>query len=390
MLEKVESVNFAGNGFTEDATQTHAPHGRYYTDPELFEAEQRAVFQHEWQYVCHQTELPKSGDYLVDEIGGESLYVIRGRDDQIRAFYNVCQHRGHELLTGRGNVKMVVTCPYHAWCYDLEGKLRNAPMCDEVKGFDRTDVRLTPINVEIIGGFVFVNLDPDATPLREMAPAFESIVMAMVAEAPDLRYATHKDYDIKANWKIVTENFLEAYHVGRCGKAHVALGHIIDTSTYGFNINGRTIEYTARGGKAEVIPYDVNETDAFTNTRGAPFHQVFLWPNMTFSVFPGTNMLFIFNMKPAGPDRVAERITYFTLDGTMSEPTETAEAYISNQLNTEDVDLVEAVQRGVSSRGYKPGRLMVDPEQKEGWGEHFIHHFNTLNLEALNRAGEAG
>lgn len=267
----------------------------------------------------------------------------------------------------------------------MQGNLRGAPKMNEVKGFDRSRVQLTSIRVEVTGGFVFLNFDENALTLREMAPEFESIITAMVAETEKLQFVKKKAYAINANWKLVTENFLEAYHVEFSGEAHVALGNIIDVDTYDFSISGRTIEYTADGGNPNVIPYDMNEQDAFTNSRNAPFHQVFLYPQMTFSVFPGTNMLFVFNMRPDGPDRCAEEIIYFTLDSTMSEPTETADAYVSDQLNPEDIALVEAVQRGVRSKGYKPGRLMVDENQAAGWGEQFVHHFNMLNLAALRR-----
>lgn len=386
MLDQGKALRVAGDGFTSDATASHAPIGRFYTDPKIFEAEQEWIFQREWQYFCHQSQVPKSGDYLVGDVGGQSIYVIRGKDKEIRSFYNVCRHRGHQLLAGQGNAKLVVRCPYHSWTYDFEGKLRSAPKCEAVEGFEKDGVKLSSIQVEIVAGFVFVNLDPEAKSLREVAPDFEAILLSMVAEAPDLKYAKHKEYDLKANWKVVTENFLEAYHVAYSGTAHTALGNLIDIDTYRFNIDGRTIEYTARGGEVDVIPYNVNENEDFTNTRDAPFHQVFLWPNMTFSVFPGTNMLFVFSINPAGPERTAEEIAYFTLDGTMTEPTETAEAYVSDKLNPEDVELVEGVQRGMHSKGYKPGRLMVDPEKREAWGEHFIHHFNSLNVAALENA----
>ncbi len=377
----------AGEGFKQDATFSHAPSADFYTDPKIHEAELRQIFRKEWLYFCHQSQVPKPGDYMVGEVAGHSFYVIRGKDQEVRAFYNVCRHRGHQLLSGQGNVRMVVRCPYHSWTYGLDGQLKAAPKCDAVKGFDVSGIKLNQIRSETIGGFVFINLDPQAKPLREVAPTFEPILLSMVAEAADLKYVKHKEYDIKANWKVVTENFLEAYHVAYSGKAHRALGNIIDIDTYRFNIDGRTIEYTARGGAADVLPYDVNEKDDFTNARGVPFHQLFLWPNMTFSVFPGTNMLFVFNMMPVGTGKTAERIIYFTLDGEMSDPTETAENYVSGQLNPEDVGLVEAVQRGMESRGYIPGRLMVDPERQESWGEHFIHHFNSLNVAALNGAG---
>lgn len=385
MLDLNQIKALAGEKFTDDATHSHAANGAYYTDPEIHKLELEKVFGYEWNYFCHQSQIPNPGDYKLGEVAGQSIYVIRGRDEQIRAFFNVCQHRGHELLSQpEGNARVVV-CPYHAWSYDTEGNLRGAPKMKEVDGFDRSKVKLCQIRCEVVGGFVFLNFSDDAPSFREMAPDFEPILTSMVAEVEKLQFVKQKNYDIAANWKIVTENFLEAYHVEFSGEAHVALGNIIDIDTYRFNITGRCIEYTAGGGEEEVIPYDVNKEAAFTNTKNAPFHQCFLYPHMSFSIFPGTNMMFVFNMRPNGPESTSEEIIYFTLDGSFSEPTETAEEYVSDNLNPEDIQLVEAVHRGLKSKGYQPGRLMVDPEMKAAWGEQFIHHFNTLNLAALTR-----
>ncbi|QBF33324.1 hypothetical protein CFI11_19180 [Thalassococcus sp. S3] len=385
MLDIEKYKEIAGVAFTADARNSNAPQGSYYTDPEIHDLELKKVFGYEWNYFCHQSQVPNAGDYKTGEVGGHAVYVIRGKDGDIRAFYNVCQHRGHELLQdAQGNARVVV-CPYHAWTYDAEGNLRGAPKMKEVEGFDRSKVKLCQVRCEIVGGFVFLNFSDDAPAFREMCPEFEPIITSMVAEVDKLQFVKQKNYDIKANWKIVTENFLEAYHVEFSGEAHQALGEIIDIETYRFNISGRTIEYTAGGGADDVLPYDKNAEDAFTNTKNAPFHQCFLFPHMTFSIFPGTNMMFVFNMRPNGPERTAEEIIYFTLDGSFSDPTETAEEYVSDSLNPEDISLVEAVHRGLKSKGYQPGRLMVDPEMKEAWGEQFVHHFNTLNLAALTR-----
>ncbi len=377
--------HLAGPGFTDDPTISHAVRGSYYTDPAVFELEVERVFSREWLYFCHAGQIPEPGDYLVGEVAGESVYAIRGRDGTVRVFYNVCQHRGHQLLQGQGTVTNVVVCPYHSWSYSMDGDLRGAPKMRLVTDFDKHDVALASVRVETIGGFVFVNLDDEAPSLREVAPTFEPILQSMVAESNQLQAVRRWDYDIDANWKIVTENFLEAYHVEFSGPAHQALANIIDVETYRFEISGRTIEYTAKGGDPAVLPYDVNETDSFTNSRGAPFHQVFLYPNMTFSVFPGTNLLFVFNMRPNGHDRCAEEITFFALDPDISTESQLAETYISQQLNHEDVALVEGVQRGIGSKGYRPGRLMVDPDRNQGWSEHFVHHFNQLHLAALER-----
>lgn len=381
----VQREQLIGPGFSDDATLSRAAHGDYYTNPEIYRLEIERVFQREWNYLCHESQIPDAGDYLVGEVGGESLYAIRGRDGVVRAFYNVCQHRGHQLLQGQGTIPNVVVCPYHSWSYSMEGELRGAPKMRQVPEFCKADVTLTSIRVEIIGGFVFVNFDDQARSLRNVAPDFEPILGSMVAEADQLQLVRRWEYDIAANWKIVVENFLEAYHVEFSGPAHQALANVIDVDTYRYETSGRTIEYMAHGGDPDVLPYEINDRESFTNSRGAPFHQVFLYPHMTFSVFPGTNMLFVFNMRPNGPERCAEEIIYFALDPDITDASRTAEAYVSEQLNHEDVALVEGVQRGVRSRGYRPGRLMVDQAQSEGWSEHFVHHFNQLHLAALRR-----
>lgn len=385
-MDAAQIHTLIGPGFSAEAISSHAPAGTWYTDPELAAAEQQRIFGREWNYVCHHSELAEPGAYRVVTVAGQSLYVIRGRDGELRAFHNVCQHRGHELLTGQGVVGNVVVCPYHSWSYGHEGDLRGAPKMRQVPDFCKEDVALASIRIEVIGGFIFVNLDPNAEPLREGAPDFEPILQSMAAEAEDLQLVGVHTFDIAANWKIVTENFLEAYHVEFSGQAHQALGNVIDVDTYRFAISGRTIEYTAKGGLPDVLPYASNPTDAFTNSRGAPFHQVFLWPNMTFSVFPGTNLMFVYVMSPKGTDRTAEQILWFGLDADVTKASREAEDYVSRALNHEDISLVEAVQRGVRSPGYRPGRLMVDADQSEGWSEQFVHHFTSLTLEALTRS----
>ncbi len=377
-----------GAGFDLDASRSHAAHGRFYTDPAVHEFEQERVFAREWCYVAHRSQLPNRGDHLVVELAGRSVVVVADGDGH-RAFHNVCQHRGHQLVAESGHTPNVLVCPYHAWSYALDGRLRGAPHARDVPDFDRSCVSLTPVGLDEIGGFLFVNLDPDARPLRDVAPGFEPRLRSMVGESEHLRLASESRFGIEANWKVVTENFLEAYHVEFSGPAHQALGNIIDPSTYRFEIDGRVIEYTAGGGAPEVLPYEVHGTDDFTSTAGVPFHQIFLYPNMTFSVFPGTNMVFVFDMSPSGPETTAERIQYFTLDGHLQRPSDQAEAFISRELNHEDIALVEGVQRGLRSPGYRPGRYMVDAAGEAGWGEQFVHHFVLTHLRALGVVPEA-
>ena len=142
---------------------------RYYTDPAGFEVERNGLLARTWQFGCHASELAGPGAFSCFEIAGESLFAIRGRDGEIRVFYNVCQHRGHQLLSGAGQTRTIVW-PYHAWTYELTGGLRSGPNIGAVEGFAKSDIRLTEVRAEEFLGFIFVNLDADATPMDDWFP----------------------------------------------------------------------------------------------------------------------------------------------------------------------------------------------------------------------------
>jgi phenylpropionate dioxygenase-like ring-hydroxylating dioxygenase large terminal subunit len=372
----------AGDGFTEDAADSFTPDAEFYFNRSIYEAEVRNIFQRNWLYFCHESQVAEAGDYLVGEIAGQSVYVARGKDKVIRGFFNVCQHRAHQLLNGSGRIKNTFRCPYHSWTYDLEGSLRGAPKCETVKNFSRADVKLRPIGVDVIGGFVFVNLESSAEPLSRAVPQFASKLLAMCPEAERLRFVKRQDFDIKANWKVVVENFLENYHSFYSGPAHGQLSNVIDQSTYRWTIDGKVIEFLGKGGTPETLPYELHGERKFSG-RDDGFQIVFLWPNMAFIIVPGASMLLVFLMNPRGAEATSEPLLYFGLEGGMDRGTAAAVDWFNNILGPEDVGLVESVQRGLHSLGYKRGRLMVDPEQKEAWSEHFLHHFNTLNIRAV-------
>lgn len=386
MLNRALARRIAGEGFSDDPTRSYTPDAAFYFDPAIYDAELRSIFHKSWQYFCHQSELPEAGDYIAGEIAGQPVYVIRGRDGVIRGFFNVCQHRAHQLLKGKGNVKSVLRCPYHSWTYDHEGRLRGAPQCDAVAGFDRDAIRLSPIGVDIVGGFIMVNLDAGARSLKEETPHFEKKLLAMCPEAPGLKFTLRQDFEIKANWKVVVENFLENYHSFYSGPAHAQLSDIIDQSSYRWTIEDRVIEFIGRGGGQDKVPYGLGAERRFSG-RPDGFQIVFLWPNTAFILLPGANMLMVFLMNPAGPERTREPLLYFGFDGELDRGTQSAVEWFNTILGPEDVDICESVQVGLHSLGYRRGRLMVDREQKCAWSEHFIHHFNSLNLEALERTG---
>jgi carnitine monooxygenase subunit len=367
--------------FSGDPMQSRTPEPAYYYSPELFAFERRDIFQRNWLYFCHVSQVPNRGDYLAGEIAGQRIYVVRGPDGELRGFFNVCRHRGHQLLQGQGNASGLIRCPYHSWTYDLRGELRHAPRCDQVLGFDKSSISLSAIGVYIAAGFVFVNLDPKAPGFTESLGDLHRRLLDMVPGAESLKLACRQDFVIKANWKIVVENFLENYHSFYSGPAHRQLSDIIDQSTYHVRIDGRLIEFSGRGGDAGRIPYRLGMRSISPRPDG--FVIQFAWPNTAFILLPGADILLVFLMNPTGPEETAEPLLYFTKDGSVDPVSKSAVDWFNEILGPEDVDLCESVQRGLHSLGYESGRLMVDSSGSDLWSEQILHHFNTLNLSAI-------
>ena len=162
-------------------------HADAYTEPRWHEVEQREVFARTWQWVCHIESLRDPGSYVALDVAGMPVVLVRGHDGELRAFYNVCQHRAHELLAGTGRTDSIV-CPYHGWTYELTGRLAQARRTADVVGFDGSSVCLSEIGVEEFGGFVYVNLDPGAVSLAEQS---EGLGAEIAQYAPDVEELTH-------------------------------------------------------------------------------------------------------------------------------------------------------------------------------------------------------
>jgi phenylpropionate dioxygenase-like ring-hydroxylating dioxygenase large terminal subunit len=186
---------------------------RFYTDPEIYQMELDRILMRNWIMAGHVSQLPDAGDYLVFRLANESAIIVRGKDGEIRAFANVCRHRGSLIcLEERGNMKKFV-CPYHGWMYDLEGKLIAARSMDE--DFDKSAFGLPAVSLEILGGLIFICFC-DAPPSFEGAKRDLAEPFA-IFDFENLKVAAEKTYPIAANWKLSIENYQECYH---CATAH--------------------------------------------------------------------------------------------------------------------------------------------------------------------------
>ena len=184
----------------------------FFYDPSIFQQERLRIFFRSWHLVAHVNELRTPGDFVTHEILEQSVIVTRAKDGDIRAFHNACQHRGNRLLDAPRGHTPAITCAYHAWTYALDGRLRGAPRTECLKDFDKSQHGLKPVRVEIFASFVFVNLDPEAQSVAQMAPGAEAQMRQHLPDLDRLTLIEQVDVAVPANWKVIQENSIEGYH----------------------------------------------------------------------------------------------------------------------------------------------------------------------------------
>jgi len=327
---------------------------RYYTDPAIFKMEQMGVLASTWQFAGHRSQLSVAGDYFTFNIAGEDLFCILAQDGQIKCFYNVCQHRGHQLVTGSGN-KSLIVCPYHAWTYELTGQLRSGPNIKAVEGFDVSTVCLTEVALEDFCGFLFTNLDPLAKPMDEWFPQVRQQLSEFVPHIEKLVPLEWVEIPERCNWKVSVENYSECYH---CQLNHPTFANgIVKASTYDIQPQGYCLRHTTECQHLDKMSYPI---DLSANAFAGQYSSWYLWPLMSFQVYPG-NVLNTYHWRAVDHERVVVWRGWYSASGSDAEMLHELAVQDRQTTVEEDIHLVESVQRGLSSRGYVPGPLVVDP-----------------------------
>jgi len=365
--------------FHQDPEKSWALPSWYYTDADIARAEQDAIFADSWQYVCHAEKVAAAGQYITREVAGESIIILRGRDGELRAFYNVCSHRAHQLLQGAGELGGGnIVCPYHGWTYAPEGQLISARGSENVIDFDvdRSKLCLKQTRVEVFANFIFINLNPDASPLHAQLPSVEDELRSFSPQLDFLTLTHSRQYQIKANWKNIMENYAECYH---CPVAHPSFAAgVVDMNSYRVKTHAAHHAHTSRSKPPSEGDYKI---DTEASARADEFGSWFIWPNLAIEVYPGGH-LNLFHCMPNGAGASTQTIEWYFPE---AEPTpEQAEIidYLHRTVRMEDVALCESVQRGLASRAYHQGRLIVDPARTAA-SEHSVHHFQSLVRDAL-------
>lgn len=360
--------------FTVDPASSYTMPARFYISQDIYELEKEAIFYRSWHYAGHVSQVSQKRQYFTTRIHDENIFVARGDDDRIRAFFNVCAHRGHILLEGSGR-KSVITCPYHAWAFDFEGNLVAARNSENVAGFDKCDFALKEVRLEIFCGLIMVNLDPAAAPFAEQFEGLEDEIRQYLPSVDTLAFAQRDTFDVACNWKVLVDNFLECYH---CAPAHKDFVDLVDMNSY------RTITHKRYSSQCAAAPRTTSSS-AYSFEPGEVdfgYAGFFVWPNFTIWIYPGEPNLSVLQMNPVEPARTVEYQDWFTVGGVLSEQLKDAATYQKDVLQPEDIGLCESVQQGLKSKAYNQGRFIVDHGKTE-LSEHAVHHFQAMVVEAL-------
>jgi len=347
---------------------------RYFVSSEIFAEEQEEIFSAQWICVGHQSQVPQAGDYFVQEVAGESLIIARDQNATIRAFYNVCRHRGTRLCENDAGHASAIQCPYHAWTYALDGRLIGAPHMDTVPEFTKTEYSLGAVRFALWEGFIFVNLGEHAAPLEEVfAPLAGKFTHWNL---PALRCAKRIDYHVCANWKLIFENYSECYH---CPGVHPMLSKV---SPYDSAENDLT-EGPFLGGFMQIskgasltmsgkaCARSVGEIDAADHAR-VFYYSIF--PNMLLSLHPDYVMVHL--LSPLAPDRTRVVCDWFFHPNAFSQADFRPEDAIEfwDVTNKQDWHVCELSQRGIGSRAYQPGPYSPRESIPAAWDREYLRH----------------
>jgi Rieske 2Fe-2S family protein len=345
---------------------------RYFVSAEIFAEEVEKIFASNWVLVGHQSQLAKPGDYFLAEIAGESLIVAKDQRSTIRAFYNVCRHRGARLCEQQNGHAAAIQCSYHAWTYALDGRLIGAPHMDETPGFNKAEYPLKPARLGLWEGFIFLNLADTSFPLEKWFEPLGEKFSPWNLSA--LRSAKRIRYDVRANWKLMFQNYSECYH---CLGVHPELSKISphdsaeNDLTEGPFLGGfmriANDKSLTMSGNACALPVGNFGDEAF---RVVFYYSIF--PNMLLSLHP--DYVMVHQLQPQSPQRTLILCDWFfnpeAFGRSDFDPDDAVNFW--DMVNKQDWHVCELSQQGISSRAYKPGPYSARESIPAAWDQYYL------------------
>jgi choline monooxygenase len=348
----------------------------WYTDERVFELEKQTVFSRSWQFAGRKDQVEEPGDFVTTEIAGEPIVIVRGRDKQLRGFYNVCRHHAAAVMTEPAGHANQMRCPYHGWTYSLEGELKGTPDFSGVCNFDREQNGLAPVEISAWGNWVFARLEGGQVGhLNESIVSLDDFLGSDLInqfqnlDIANLHWLERRTYTLNCNWKVFVDNYLDGgYHVPHL---HKGLDSVLDYSNYTIE-NG---EHFCLQSSPMVSRAEDDSVSAVRAGKRALYY--WLYPDFMINCYEGvmdTNLV-----RPLAVDRT-EVIFDFYFDDVSDEARERnhASVDVGERIQQEDLDICESVQHGLQSRAYNAGRLSVRREA----GEHLFHRLLHADLKA--------
>src|SRR6266705_277084 len=375
---------------------------RYFISPEIFAEESQKIFATKWLLVGHQSQLANPGDYFVAEVAGESFIIAKDQRSTIRAFYNVCRHRGARLCEEQNGHSSAIQCPYHAWTYALDGRLLGAPHMDDVPGFDKADSPLHRVNLGLWEGFIFVNL-AESDSLTSILSQRERRKQDGFVSLEDwfaplkgkfshwnmsiLQPAKRIEYDVRANWKLMFENYSECYH---CPGVHPMLSKVSPYDSAendlaegpflgGFmKINpGKSLSMSGNAC-ALAIEHDHPPSPGYgaagehdkESTQRVFYYSIF--PNMLLSLHP--EYVMVHQLWPQSPERTLVVCDWFFHPDAFSRKDFNPEDAIEfwDMTNKQDWQVCELSQQGIASCAYAPGPYSTRESIPAAWDREYL------------------
>jgi len=358
-----------------------------YADPDFFAAEMERVIRPSWQVVCHESDVAQTGDWHTLDYAGESIVVIRGSDTRLRAFTNVCRHRGSRLLDGASGSARMLVCPYHAWTYNLDGSLRGIPLRETYGPLEVAKLGLAPVELELFQGFIFVRLQGGGPSVAEMTASYtDEIALYRFAELRALGRVTLRPR--KVNWKNVGDNYSDGLHIT---VAHPGLkclmedGYGVEAQDHVDKMWGPIVERPSQNLSERAYQHFLPNVAHLPPERQRLWTYFKLWPNIAFDVYP--DQIDFMQWLPVSPtETLIREIAYAIPDGRREMK---AARYlnwrINRQVNAEDTKLIGRVQSGMASQSFSVGPL----SENEVALRNFCRRMRVLIPQARERSAPA-
>jgi phenylpropionate dioxygenase-like ring-hydroxylating dioxygenase large terminal subunit len=333
--------------------------GWLYRDPEFFEAEKKAFLRAAPQVVCHESEIREPGEWRTIEYLGESVILIRADDGEVRAFSNVCRHRGSRLVDGNAGCAKVLTCPYHAWSYARDGRLVGVPHRSEYPGLQPDQFSLFPVALENWHGFLFVTLEPGAPSVAEMMAPYEDEVAPYRFE--DLRVMGRVTLRPRPlNWKTIADNYSDHLHipVGHPGLSRLfERNYRIEAKEHVDRMEGDLVEKPSASPMERAYQTFLPPVEHLPPTHQRKWLYYKLFPNVAFDIYPD-QVDFMQFLPVSATETVIREISYAIPDDRREmKAARYLNWMINRRVNAEDTELITRVQLGMQSPTYRPGPL---------------------------------